>query len=684
MLPRGFIRHFHRVNGNFFLILSFLFFCFCPLTSANAASSESPKVTFATEDLQEEYQLLQEETVISATRYEQPISQSPSNVYVITSKDIQHSGATDIPTLLRRIPGIEVIQMTGAHYDMSVRGNNQERANKLLPMVNGRPFYIDVQGLVFWKGLPVTLQEIERIEVVKGPVSAVYGFNAFDGIVNVITKSPREGQGTTAQLAGGEFDTLTASAIHAGRQDNLGYQLSAGWDQNNQWRNRQGLAFRSYKFNSSFDYPLSESDSLTVEAGAIDINRYDGPTGNILLVNQPYAQNYVRVGFDRNDFFIRAFWSQWDSQFDNLVIPVLSPILVVGDKNGNPTGIPIKSNRYDIDAQIRHNIGGSTKLVGGVNARYNTVSGTTISQFGTERRLGMHGQIELKPFESITINAGSRLDLHNEINPTFSPRLAIIVSPIPNHTIRVSGAVAYRPPTLVETYLRTKVLTTVFGFTTTTFAVGSRNLKPERIISSEIEYQGWFLHHRLRSRLSLFFNHLSDLIGFTSEKPAPVEGPPGNHNQANIYGGEASLEFLITPWLTGLGNASYQQISQTLPVELRRGGPHWKLNGGLRVKGLQGFSGEVMVHYVSSATYHIVQDFATFVGLSLISPSAVPNPRSPSYTLVNLRGAYSFWKDRAEIAISISNALNDRHREHYLGDVIGSRFLGWLTINLGS
>jgi len=163
--------------------------------------------------------------------------------------------------------------MTGAHYDVSVRGDNQERANKLLAMVDGRSIYVDHQGLVFWKALPVTLQEIERIEVVKGPVSALYGFKAFDGIVNIITKSPRDGGGTFVQVVGGELDTLTASAVHRGQDNNLSCRLSAGWDQNNQWRNRQALAYRSYKFNSSFDYELSNSGLLKLEAGFGRIER---------------------------------------------------------------------------------------------------------------------------------------------------------------------------------------------------------------------------------------------------------------------------------------------------------------------------------------------------------------------------------------------------------------------------
>ncbi len=192
----------------------------------HADESSSVPLAPAEPVLAEELELMKEEETVSiASRYEQPISQAPSNVYVIADEDIRHSGATDIPTVLRRIPGLEVMQTTGADFNVSVRGDNQLQANKLLVMIDGRSIYVDNSGLLHWKLLPVTLPEIKRIEVLKGPVSAVYGFNAFDGIINIITKSPEEMRGTTVQFGGGELGTISSSAIHAGTRGNFGYRL---------------------------------------------------------------------------------------------------------------------------------------------------------------------------------------------------------------------------------------------------------------------------------------------------------------------------------------------------------------------------------------------------------------------------------------------------------------------------
>lgn len=215
-----------------------------------------------------ELQLLKEEETVSiASRYEQPISQAPSNVYVITDDDIRHSGATDLPTILRRVPGLEVMQVTGADFNVSMRGDNHLSSNKLLVMVDGRSIYVDVQGSVFWKAIPVTLPEIKRIEVQKGPASVLYGFNAFDGIINIITKSPEEMKGATVQVGGGAYGTLSSAAVYANRYKDFGFRLSYGHDQNQQWRNGSALAYQDNKFNLQTEYALGPDSKVMLAGG---------------------------------------------------------------------------------------------------------------------------------------------------------------------------------------------------------------------------------------------------------------------------------------------------------------------------------------------------------------------------------------------------------------------------------
>jgi len=217
-------------------------------------------------------------------------------------------------------------------------------------------------------------------------------------------------------------------------------------------------------------------------------------------------------------------------------------------------------------------------------------------------------------------------------------------------------------------------------FTTTTVVNGSANLAPEQITSYEAGYQGWFFKHRLKLRVDVFFNHLSNLVTNrnTSFTTATWVNAPG---QADIYGGEAGVEFLATSWLTGFANYSYQEIGQSFTGTVRRGAPRFKYTVGLRGEWDNGWSGDAALYHVGAANYPVAQ---TFTALAVVPPAE----RVGSYNLLNLRTGYKFWHQKAaagymrdaEVAVSAFNAWNDQHKEHPLGDTIESRVMGWLTV----
>ena len=634
-----------------------------------------------------ELQLIKEEETVSiASRYEQPISQAPANVHVITDEDIRHSGATDIPTVLRRIPGLEVIQMTGADFNVSARGSNQPFANKMLILVDGRSIYNDVQGSMNWKAIPVTLPEIKRIEVLKGPASSIYGFNAFDGIINIITKSPEEMKGTTVQFGGGELGTISSAAIHAGKIGEFGYRLSIGRDQNQQWQNRDALAFRSNKFNVHTEYALPNDAKLLLSGGLVDVNRYDGPIGETVSPSSRPSQGYANVAYERANFFLRGWWSSFQDTSTITTNPLLAHLIRVTDRDGNSTH-SFMSNTYNLESQHTLDIGASNRLIYGVNYRHNSLSSNAIEAFSRENRLGLYLQDEWRATQSLTLVAGLRYDIDTFTNPKVSPRVALIYQASPEHTFRVSSSIAYRSPTLFETHADVQAVTTVpFIFTNTSVVRGTRSLEPEQIISYEAGYQGWFLNHRLRLRADLFFNHISHLIT-TRETSNTTASYLNDHGQADIYGGEAGMEFLATSWLSGFANYSYQEVGQSFLGTVRRGVPRFKYNVGLRGDWDNGWSGEAALHHVSAANYPVA---TTFTRLAAIPTTGVLVPAEyvGSYNLLYIRVAYKFWQEKAEagymrdaeVALSAYNALNDTHKEHPLGDTIGSRVMGWVTV----
>lgn len=586
--------------------------------------------------------------------------------------------------------------MTAAHFDVSARGDNQARANKMLVLIDGRSIYLDTQGEVLWKMIPITLPEIKKIEVLKGPASALYGFNAFDGVINIITKRGAEMKGTSLQFGGGEFGTITSSAVHGGQNGKFDYRISAGEDQTNKWRNRDSLAFRAYRFNADTQYALTDTSRLLFSGGVVHGNNYDGPFVDLITGSQRPTHNYINVGYERPNFFIRAFWNRWHQEGPVLANPLVSNFIRFRSPSANSPDLTQDWDSYNVEAQHALELGSSNRFTYGFNYRHNAASSNFLSQFTREDRFGIYIQDEWRLTNTLTAVGGARLDLQTFINPTISPRFSLIYKPHPNHSFRAEVTQAYRPPTIFETQTVSQSVTTIPGvpFPLNATLQGSQNLTPEQITSFDIGYQGWYLKHRLRLRADVFFNHISDLVGqFQITPAAPPFLPPGsftfqNRGEADIYGGEAGIEFVATSWLSGFANFSYQEIGQTLQsnTTLQRAAPRYKANAGLRGEWDSGLSGEASVYHVGSVTYPISTAFISFQALPGGQPA--PTTRVGSYNLLNLRAAYRIWQQKAaagynrevEVAVTAFNALNDKHKEHPLGDVIGSRVMGWVTM----
>ncbi len=214
---------------------------------------------------------------------------------------------------------------------------------------------------------------------------------------------------------------------------------------------------------------------------------------------------------------------------------------------------------------------------------------------------------------SFSLIAGARYDLHSEIHGSWSPRAALLYKLTPNHLFRIGLSVAYRPPTMYESLAAPRALITLpFPAISPppTIARGSSNLDPERIISYELSYQGWFWAHRLRLQSTLFFNHITDLINVIplSTGVASYVNIPG---QADIYGAEVGIEALLTEWCSGFSNVTYQDVGQSFIDTSKRGVPHWMVNAGLRGNFGTTWNGELLFHHVASTDYPLIQHYFT-------------------------------------------------------------------------
>lgn len=370
------------------------------------------------------------------------------------------------------------------------------------------------------------------------------------------------------------------------------------------------------------------------------------------------------------------------------MVPTLAPLSSLTDRFGRRDQ-EHDQNTYDFETRYQFSPSKTVHVNIGTNFRHILHASNILTNRTSENRLGLYAQGDWRVLPSLEISVGLRYDLDSFIAPTLSPRGAVIYHVNTNHTVRFSSSLAYRPPTTTETDL--KVLNHLALPTLppiTTVIAGSTEVKPEQITSYEIGYQAWWWEHRLRTRITGFFNHISDLIAFQNPTGSPlIAVRPMNAGVADVYGGEVGTEFLVTSWLSGFANYAYQEIGQTSSGFSRRGFSHHKVNAGLRLK-WSPFTGEVLYHHVGAASYPLADAFTNLA--PFFPPGTIlPQEQLPAYNLLNLRLGYVLWLQETadylregELAISVFNALNDNHREHPLGDLLGTRMIGWLTVKL--
>ena len=184
------------------------------MLAISACGQASPGATDLTQMSLED--LLKLEVTTTIGKRVQKISRTPAAVYVISAEDIERAGITSVPEALRLAPGVEVAQIDGSTWAISIRGFNSLFSNKLLVLVDGRTVYSTIYTQVFWTVQDLPLDEVERIEVIRGPGAAIWGANAVNGVINIVTRSARETQGARLTVEGGSHDQVVADARYGG------------------------------------------------------------------------------------------------------------------------------------------------------------------------------------------------------------------------------------------------------------------------------------------------------------------------------------------------------------------------------------------------------------------------------------------------------------------------------------
>ena len=440
--------------------------------------------------------------VISASRNEVALVDAPATMSIIDQTVLASSPAQNYGDLLRGVPGLNVIQLSARDINLTSRQATGTLTNSQLVLLDGRSLYLDFFGLVLWDFLPNNIGDIRQIEVIRGPASAVWGANALTGVVNMITKSPREAPGTDVSLSAGLLNRNAGSGKGKGVGALFGANVSTAQVLNDAWSYRAsagyfasdplprpvgripvisdprapgltvgganypldtrgpiGTAFQNRgtsqpKFDLRFDQELKKSNAhLTYQGGVA------GTEGIIYTGLGPFdmqpgsLMGYAKVNYSRQAFFLNAFTNIVNAEAPNLLLtdPVTS----------QPLQLNFSTQTYDLAVGDARPLGSRQVLSVGGNLRRNNFDLTVAPSAKNRTEVGAY--IEDNVFlNRVNLTLGARVDKFGNLeDPVFSPRLSGTFKLRPDHAIRASFNRAFRSPSMVNNYLETSIVNPV-------------------------------------------------------------------------------------------------------------------------------------------------------------------------------------------------------------------------------
>ena len=651
-----------------------------------------------------------EESIVTASKGAQSPLDSSSSTSIITEQDIRLSGITKIPELLRRLAGVDIMEVTGGQTEVSIRGFNQRLANKTLVLVDGRSVYVDLLGATIWQTLSIGVEDIQRIEVVRGPGSALYGADAFNGVINIITKKPGEGKNG---IAGGygEQGTSHASLWASGRDGDLAWRMGAGYDYLPRWSRevpngrgdlRTGVgdqveSARTLRIDARGTKQFEKIGTLGfgggLTRGSVEVLGI-GPLNDIVLPE--FYSTDLTAYWNSEHLDARVFWNRLRT--DN----------VLNAQYVGQSLLPARAEENVVDGEVVYKLASkfsdtvANDLRVGAAYRYKDVSWTYLDQERIEHHYALFAHDELKIGPYVALVGDYRLDWVPYLEKfQQSPRGTLLVHPSKKSTVRGSVATAFRKPTFLESYLALPVQLPVTG--TAQIAEGVRREDPgfilnaERIVNAEIGYLNQETDYFIVD-LTAFYNRVSSLVQLANNRPiavgdfasAGVQDPStgffpvglgGFENQCqayNVYGGEAGVRTFPVEGLDLYANytlnleqqdnsgCSVEQLSRI--VSDQRTSQH-KLNAGVQLRTKIGIDGSVDFHYVGSQVW--AEQVTNFVRQTIEQQRF----ELSDYALVNGRVGYRFLKNQAEASVAGFNLLDTKHREHPFGQLVGRRVM---------
>ena len=470
--------------------------------------------------------------VTSVSKKEQTLSRAASAVFVITAADIQRSAATNIPDLLRMVPGIDVAQINANTWAISARGLNGRFSSVLLVLVDGRNVYTPTFGGVFWDVLDLPLEDIERIEVIRGPGGTIWGANAVNGVINIITRKTADTQGGMVVGSGGNLDQGSGTVQYGGALDkNTDYRIFTKYFNQNHMSSLNGSngddGWHLLRGGFRTDSALSSQDTLTVQGDV-----YTGAEGCIIpslpLVTSPVVQHSATT-VPLSGGFLQSIWKHALSARSDTTLQISFDRYKRDDE--------LREERKTLDIDFQHHFAWGTRqdIVWGANYR-NTDSHTkgdlafSLSPANVNMQLfSVFVQDELTLVsDRLYLTVGTRLDHNYYTGFQLLPSMRVAWTRSSHQMLWAAISRADRMPTELDTSSRISLggYNGPGGVPTLVAIVGNPHFNDEGLIAYGAGFRTTVFEH-LSIDLAAYYNDYSaqettePAVPFFATAPAP-------------------------------------------------------------------------------------------------------------------------------------------------------------------
>jgi len=486
-------------------------------TCARAADADDPTAISHLKQL-DVADLLNVE-VTSVSRHAAPLSQAPSAIQVITAAQIRRSGATTLAEVLRLADNLQVAQRGASGWSITARGFNTDLANKLLVMIDGRTVYTPLYSGVFWDAQDYLLEDIDRIEVISGPGGTLWGANAVNGVINIITKQAADTQGLYAEGGGGTEVHGVAGLRYGGSTSQVNYRVYGKYldldDSALPDGTAAGDAWHRGQAGFRMDSPDAALGAWTLQ-GDYYSNHEQSPTGGTSVLG---GENLLGRWTPRTSATDSGMSLQVYYDRTTLSLPV-APLTVAGLVLSPPGRLHDELQTVDLDFQHRLQLGGRHALTWGLGFRYthdlvdNAPALAFVPDDLNQELYSAFVQDEIRLAAQLALTVGSKLEHNGYTGYEFEPSVRLQWQPAAAHTLWGAASRAVRAPSRIDRDLQEGAAPYL------TILRGSSDFQSEDVLAYELGYRTQ-AGSRFTTSLSTFYN-VYDHVRSTTITPVTV------------------------------------------------------------------------------------------------------------------------------------------------------------------